>query len=198
MKNWESDTDRQILCLSPQLKEFTWHEWITDIGIGAPYATDTYGSTNSNSWTAEDLKNRNFNFHRFKSIVEGPCKGAALEVDESVIPNPSESEDDLTTKSDEFPSESEEKEPFLKQLHQRIYQKTMESVHLLREEEVSLSETKIAELNHSIEMLVKQRDQELYHKQEILKGNKDEDIVKRETERRVQRTKDSEIYKYMN
>ena len=190
MKNWESETDRQILCLSPQLKEFTWHDWITDIGVGAPYAMDTYGSTNSNSWTVQELEKRSFNFQRFKSIV-GSCKDEALESEdeESVLPIPSESDDDLTTKSDEFPSESEEK-LFEKQLHQRIYQKTMESVHLLREEYASLSETTIAELNHSIEMLVKQRDQALYDQQEIRKGNKDEYIVTRETERRVQKSMD--------
>jgi hypothetical protein len=188
MKHWESD--RQILCLSPQLKEFTWHEWITDIGIGSPYALDNYGSTNSNSWTVQELEKRSFNFKRFKSILEMESKiESTLESKiESTLESTLESED-----LSEEPEHSEEGEEssvdedilLVEQINKRIYHKTMETVHLLREEYASLSDKRITELNHSIEVLVNQRDQELNHKESILNGNHDEDIVKRETELKV-------------
>lgn len=175
MNNWESD--RQILCLSPQLKEFTWNEWVTNVGRGAPYAMKYY-NTQTRCWVIPELEKsfKDFNFQRFKSILNL----------ESTLESKLESED---YSEEESVTDSIENEDILlvEQINRRIYQKTKDTVHLLREEYVSLSESKIAELNHSIELLVKQRDQEVSHKQEILKGNKDEDIVKRETEIRVQK-----------
>jgi hypothetical protein len=61
MANW--NTDRQILCLSEQLKKFTWNEWVNGIGLGSPY-TPTYRSCATTSWTEGDLQKsyRKFNF----------------------------------------------------------------------------------------------------------------------------------------
>jgi hypothetical protein len=68
---WSSN--RQILCLSKQLKKFTWNEWITGIGRGAPY-TPNYRMTHTGSWSYNELQNHSkyntFNFINFKNIIE--------------------------------------------------------------------------------------------------------------------------------
>lgn len=68
---WSSN--RQILCLSKQLKKFTWNEWISGIGIGAPY-TPNYRMTQTGSWSHKELQNHKkynkFNFINFKNVVE--------------------------------------------------------------------------------------------------------------------------------
>jgi hypothetical protein len=69
--NWTSD--RQILCLSSQLKQFTWNEWIHNIGFGAPY-TPNYRMTQTGSWSHYELQNhikyKQFNFTNFINIIE--------------------------------------------------------------------------------------------------------------------------------
>ena len=69
----EWDSDRQILCLSNRIKEFTWDEWTTGIGLGAPY-TPTYRMTQTGSWSRSELQNhkkyQKFNFMNFKNAIE--------------------------------------------------------------------------------------------------------------------------------
>lgn len=69
--DWVSN--RQILCLSGELTQFTWNEWITGIGLGAPY-TPTYHCTRTSSWSYHDLhlhkKYKTFNFINFRNIIE--------------------------------------------------------------------------------------------------------------------------------
>ena len=55
MEHWI--TNRNILCLSPLLKRFTWEEWINHWGEHAPYAND-YHSTRTSSWSYEALQKR--------------------------------------------------------------------------------------------------------------------------------------------
>ena len=68
---WTSD--RQILCLSPQLKMFTWNEWTHGVGFGAPY-TPSYRMTQTCSYTNIMLlthaKYKNFNFINFIKMHE--------------------------------------------------------------------------------------------------------------------------------
>lgn len=70
---WESNKNRQILCLSKQLKKFTWNEWITGIGTGAPY-TPKYRMTQTGSWSYNELQNHikynTFNFINFKNVID--------------------------------------------------------------------------------------------------------------------------------
>ena len=69
----EWDSDRQILCLSNKIKEFTWDEWTTGVGLGAPY-TPTYRMTQTGSWSYSELQNhkkyQKFNFMNFKNAIE--------------------------------------------------------------------------------------------------------------------------------
>ena len=63
---WESN--RQILCLSKQIKQFTWNEWISGLGTDAPY-TPNYRMTQTASWSYSELQNHKkynmFNFINF-------------------------------------------------------------------------------------------------------------------------------------
>jgi hypothetical protein len=65
-------SDRQILCLGPQLKMFTWYQWIHGIGFGAPY-TPNYRMTQTCSYTNITLlthaKYKNFNFINFINFI---------------------------------------------------------------------------------------------------------------------------------
>jgi hypothetical protein len=67
------DSDRPILCLSDQLKAFTWDEWIHGPGLNAPY-TPTYSMTPTSTWSYSALqqhkKFNTFHFGKFKDIVD--------------------------------------------------------------------------------------------------------------------------------
>jgi hypothetical protein len=67
----EWDSNRQILCLSEQIKQFTWSEWIHGIGVGSPY-TPTYRMTQTGSWSFNQLQKKYhiFNFGQFINIIE--------------------------------------------------------------------------------------------------------------------------------
>jgi len=66
---WESN--RQILCLSNRIKEFTWEDWIHGIGFGAPY-TPTYRMCQTSSWSYNHIiaKYPDFNFADFHTKME--------------------------------------------------------------------------------------------------------------------------------
>ena len=67
------DNNRQILCLSDPLKYFTWNEWITGIGMNAPY-TPHYNTTKTCAWSYDALQKHekfsSFNFTHFKNSIE--------------------------------------------------------------------------------------------------------------------------------
>lgn len=69
----EWSSDKQILCLSNQLKEFTWEEWKNDIGLNSPYTPD-YTSNQTTSWSYDELqkheKFKYFNFIKLKNMIE--------------------------------------------------------------------------------------------------------------------------------
>jgi hypothetical protein len=69
MEDWSSNEN--TIHLSEQLKQFTWDEWITSIGKGAPYACD-YRQTHTISKTKTELKQTHptFNFANFVKNVE--------------------------------------------------------------------------------------------------------------------------------
>ena len=85
---WESNKNRQILCLSKQLKKFTWNEWITGIGIGTPY-TPKYCMTQTGSWSYSELQNHKkyntFNFINFKNIIDQQPANIAINNVETAI-----------------------------------------------------------------------------------------------------------------
>ena len=89
---WEST--RQILCLSKQIKQFTWNEWISGLGAGAPY-TPNYRMTQTVSWSYSELQNHKkynmFNFINFKNIIyQQPANIAINNIEYTIV----EEEDD--------------------------------------------------------------------------------------------------------
>lgn len=75
-------SNRQILCLSNQIKEFTWDEWTNHIGFGSPY-TPHYRMTKTCSYSLCELQNhakyKHFNFTQFMNIVEVPIRHINIE-----------------------------------------------------------------------------------------------------------------------
>lgn len=91
---WESN--RQILCLSKQIKQFTWNEWISGLGAGAPY-TPNYRMTQTVSWSYSELQNHKkynmFNFINFKNIIgQQPANIAINNVEDIIV---EEDDDDI-------------------------------------------------------------------------------------------------------
>ena len=61
------ECNRRVLCLGKPLITFSWDEWKTHIGNGAPYTND-YRSTQTSSWTMQELANK-FTSFRFEHFV---------------------------------------------------------------------------------------------------------------------------------
>jgi len=103
--DWSSD--RQILCLSEQLKKFTWNEWITGIGLGSPY-TPSYRMTQTGSWSYNELQNHakyhQFQFINFKNAIEQQTTNIA-----PPLSYESEDEDDIDAQIAELIRQKEAK-----------------------------------------------------------------------------------------
>lgn len=95
---WESNKNRQILCLSKQLKKFSWNEWITGIGIGTPY-TPKYCMTQTGSWSYNELQNHvkynTFNFINFKNVIDQQPENIAINYVEDAIVEEDDEEAEL-------------------------------------------------------------------------------------------------------
>ena len=82
------DSNRQILCLSNQIKKFTWNEWISELGSGAPY-TPNYRMTQTGSWSYSELQNHKkyntFNFKNFINIIDQQPANIAINIVEAAI-----------------------------------------------------------------------------------------------------------------
>jgi len=71
------------------------------------------------------------------------------------------------------------------QVHQRVLRKNRVTILEWREEYIGLEDQKIKELLVSIELLKQEINDRLEEIEEIRKGSRDDTIVKRETERKV-------------
>lgn len=84
----EWSSNRQILCLSNQIKQFTWDEWVNHIGFGSPY-TPHYRMTKTCSYSFCELQNhakyKHFNFMQFMNAVEPQTALNIVEDDEYEI-----------------------------------------------------------------------------------------------------------------
>lgn len=140
-----------ILCLSEQLKKFTWEEWLQH-GKGAPYAND-YRQLATLSWSQPELKKFiHFNFH-ILSILETK-----------------------ELRKNECLKDSQEKSvevPLLAQIPQTIVLTDLEKIQVLRQKYIQLQETKI-------DLLKRQLDSLDHEKQEIQKGLMDTILIERE------------------
>ena len=64
------DSDKNILCFGPRLKEFTWDEWINGVGFGAPYTPDyRINQTFSSSYDNLCISHGQFNFNTLINIL---------------------------------------------------------------------------------------------------------------------------------
>ncbi len=190
MRDW--NTTRQILGLTPPLKQFTWDEWIHGIGKGSPYATD-YHSTQTGSWSIHELHTTfpTFDFERFKLDVQSPhLVHEEIPTEEILIPT----EEILTEENltEEIPNEENLHEEdidkdveLLKQINQRVVRNTLEGICRLRQEYATVKERKIEEVLTSIESLNQQLYRLEHEKKEILEGSMDSMIVAHETETKM-------------
>jgi hypothetical protein len=92
---WESN-NRQTLCLSKQLKKFTWNEWISELGAGAPY-TPNYRMTRTASWSYSELQKKYnmFNFINFINIIDQQPANIAINNVEAAIVEEDDEEAEL-------------------------------------------------------------------------------------------------------
>ena len=92
---WESN-NRQTLCLSKQIKKFTWNEWITGLGAGAPY-TPNYRMTQTGSWSYSELQKKYnmFNFINLKNIIDQQPANIAINYVEDAIVEEDDEEAEL-------------------------------------------------------------------------------------------------------
>ena len=90
------DSNRQILCLSEQIKKFTWNEWISGIGAGAPY-TPNYRMTQTGSWSYSELQKKynTFNFIYFKNTIDQQPANIAINYVEDAIVEEDDEEAEL-------------------------------------------------------------------------------------------------------
>jgi len=94
------DSNRQILCLSKQIKKFTWNEWISGIGAGAPY-TPNYRMTQTGSWSYSELQKKynTFNFIYFKNTIDQqPANIAINYVEDAIVEEENNDEAELMRK----------------------------------------------------------------------------------------------------
>jgi hypothetical protein len=134
------DSNRQILCLSKQIKKFTWNEWISGLGAGAPY-TPNYRMTQTGSWSYSELQNHKkyntFNFINFKNIIDQQPANIAINNVEAVIEK--EEDDDMEAymkkQQDEMDSLIKAKQAEIDRIMKLMEAKKIaKSVGLLREQ----------------------------------------------------------------
>jgi hypothetical protein len=142
-----------ILCLSEQLKKFTWEEWLRD-GKGAPFACD-YRQLATLSWTQQDLKRFiHFDFNILSTLdrkeIEHSEKGRKATEDKAT------------------------------QIHEKIIITDLEKIQGLRQKYIRINKTKIDQLNRQIDLLKQQLVSFDHEKEEIQKGLMDTILIERE------------------
>jgi hypothetical protein len=77
-------------------KKFTWNEWITGLGAGAPY-TPNYRMTQTGSWSDSELhkKYNTFKFINFKNIIDQQPANIAINNVEAAIVEEADEEAEL-------------------------------------------------------------------------------------------------------
>jgi hypothetical protein len=90
------DSNRQILCLSKQIKQFTWNDWISGLGTCAPY-TPKYRMTQTGSWSYSELQTKynTFNFINFKNIIDQQPANISINYVEDAIVEEADEEEEL-------------------------------------------------------------------------------------------------------
>jgi hypothetical protein len=180
---WSSN--RQILCLSKQLKKFTWNEWITGIGVGAPY-TPKYCMTQTGSWSYNELQNNKkyntFNFINFKNVIENqpttitiplPIYQEKYEYEDVV-----EDDDEETTLMKQFEKEEriirEANDAKLRELRAK---KMRANINPLRDEAINKINMRMKEHQKQIDALMLEQDKDKKEIDTISQGGRDEELI---------------------
>jgi len=138
-KDMQWKSNRQILCLSEQIKNFTWNEWISGLGAGAPY-TPNYRMTQTVSWSYSELQNHKkyntFNFINFKNIIDQqPANIAINNVEAAIVEEDDDMEAYMKKQQDEMDSLIKAKQAEIDRIMKLMEAKKIaKSVGLLREQ----------------------------------------------------------------
>ena len=167
----EWSSDRPILCLSEQLKAFTWDEWIHGAGLNAPY-TPTYSMTPTSTWSYSALqqhkKFNTFQFIQFKNIVEPPTP--SIEVVHSPVK-------DLDPEIDE----DEEERRLLEQLKanraKKAQREAVGRIEELRGARGVIIHAQITDITTRIYDLTKLRDELHEEAGEVARGKRDDQLT---------------------
>lgn len=183
--DWSSD--KNILCLSPRLKEFTWEEWKNGVGFGAPYTPDyRTNQTCANSYNDLCISYSKFNFIKLVSfsIDSNDTKREIIETPITLIieDNKSQMKEELLDDEEVIKQEMEKRILEIKEeteikLKNARKQKIRNNIILFREQciqkveyENEDIEKKISELNLLKALNTKKID-------DVREGNYDEAIV---------------------
>ena len=192
----EWGADRQILCLSDKLKEFTWEEWTTSVGFGAPY-TPKYYSTQTTAWSFNELQNhpkfQQFNLLHFKKIVENETMSLVEET--SLVSDEYEDEEDEYQEDEEdideeiniFLKKQKEKmealvkaeqEETIRIMKQMTAKKLYKDIKSLQAETISVIEAENADILRQIETLQNQLAINNSEIEKINRGDKNDELIK--------------------
>jgi len=197
----EWGADRQILCLSDKLKEFTWEEWTTGVGFGAPY-TPKYCSTQTTAWSLNELQNhpkfQKFNLLYFKKIVENETMSLVEETslvsdeyeeDESDVEE--HEEEDIDEEINTFLKKQKEKmealvkaeqEETIRIMKQMTAKKLYKDIKSLQAETISVIEAENVEILRQIETLQNQLAINNSEIEKINRGEKNDELIKAKTD----------------
>jgi hypothetical protein len=182
--NWTSN--RQILCLSNQLKTYTWNEWINGIGFGAPY-TPNYRMTQTCSYSYNEMlshvKYCAFKFLDFKNIIENQTITNNVQL---IIKDDEEEEYDEDDDDEEVilmrEMEAERnallliQEKKLKEIKER---KMRANIQPLRDEVLEVIQIRMEERLKQIKTLQTLQDADENEIATIKQGGKDEELIKK-------------------
>jgi len=182
-KDMQWKSNRQILCLSEQIKNFTWNEWISGLGAGSPY-TPNYRMTQTGSWSYSKLQNHKkyntFNFINFKNIIDQqPANIAINNVEAAIVEEDDDMEAYMKKQQDEMDSLIKAKQAEIDRIMKLMdAKKIAKSVGLLREQ-----------ARDAILMEIKREEDEITRRQEniavlrteieaTMRGDFDADLIK--------------------
>jgi hypothetical protein len=179
-------SDRNVLCLSERLQEFTWEEWKNNFGFGAPYTPD-YHSCQTGSWSINELKTRfsKFNFNNLHVLLT--TRSENLNIHEINIQNIKVIDDELEKVSVEESVEESDKE--LDEEIQNTIQKLEElnrmkakkearkNIVFLRQQHIKFLDAEYDETQKKIEELNTKASKNRMERQMSEKGQNDEYIL---------------------
>ncbi len=188
--NWTSN--RQILCLSNQLKTYTWNEWINGIGFGAPY-TPNYRMTHTCSYSYNEMQNHvkfyAFNFLKFKNIIDNQTIPGTVQL----IVKDEYEEKEEEEKEEEEKEDEDEEEIFMREMEaernallliqeeklKAIKAKKMRAnIQPLRDEVLEVIQIRMAERLKQIKSLQTLQEADENEIATIKQGGKDEELIK--------------------